>query len=140
MANSAAQLEAGGNIYPSRFVKLDASNDFTALQATANDELLGVSQEGTNYPPLSDQSVSSYAAEAGEPVQLFAEGDICLVEAGDTVVRGNLLKADANGKAVPIASTGTTVQRYGAIALQSGASGNLILVQVRFGSERPALT
>jgi hypothetical protein len=54
--------------------------------------------------------------------------------------RGNLLKSDADGKGVPIATTGTTIQQYGAMALESGKSGEKIRVFIMLGSERPAIT
>lgn len=140
MPNIVPQLVAGGDIYPCRFVKLSTSDDFTVLQADANAEIIGVSQEGSRTPPLSDLVTDTKAAASGQSLKIFTDGDVCLLEAGGTITRGDLLKADANGKAVTVATTGTTIQNYGAIALQSGASGEKILVQVRFGKVRPALT
>lgn len=140
MPNTPPNLVAGGNIYPCRFVKLSTSYDMTALQAGDNEDAIGVSQEGTNYPPLSDITVSGYAASSGQNMRMFGLGDVCLVEAGDVIVRGAKLKSDTNGKAVTIASTGTTVQKVCAIALQSAAAaGEKILCQVRFECFRPAL-
>ncbi len=142
MPNTPPNLMANGNIYPCRFVKLDTSADFKVIQATANSDILGVSQEGSNYPPLSDLSVSAYAAQAGQNIRLFGDGDVCLVTAGGVITRGDKLKSDANGKAVSIATTGTTLQKYGGIALQSAAAEDeKILIQVlAMRSERPAIT
>jgi len=132
MPNTPPQLMAGGNIYPSRFVMIDASNDFKGLIATTNAKTVGVSDVGTNYAPLSDQTVSEYAAKAGQNLRLFGDGDICLIESGAVIVRGNELKADSVGRATPIATTGTTNQRIGAVAIQSAsAAGEFILCQVR---------
>ncbi|MCP4535782.1 MAG: hypothetical protein GY832_01385 [Chloroflexi bacterium] len=131
MPNTPPQLMAGGNIYPSRFVKIDASNDFKGLQAGDNVKTIGISDVGTNYAPLSDQSVSAYAAKAGQNLRLFGDGDICLLKIGGTVTAGDELKSDADGQGVSIAGSGTTNQRVGAVAIQSGVSGNFILVQVR---------
>jgi hypothetical protein len=140
MPNTPPNLVAGGNIYPCRFVKLSTSYDMTALQAGANESVIGVSQEGTNYPPLSDLTVSAYAAADGQNMRMYGEGDICMIEAGDVITRGGKLKADSVGRGVPILTTGTTRQNIGAIALQSAAAaGEKILCQVRFEIDRPAL-
>jgi hypothetical protein len=120
-------IVAGGNILPSTFVMLSTVADKTALQATADAPLLGVSQVGTHDAPgLSGSSAN--AAIAGQALQLFVNGDICQVTVGATaVVRGDLLKSDASGNAV----TGNpAVDNIGARALESGASGALILCQV----------
>ena len=47
-----------------------------------------------------------------------------------TVTRDGWIKSDADGKGVAAATTGTTVQQIGARALQSGISGQKILVYV----------
>jgi len=139
MPNTPPRLVAGGTIYPSRFVQMDASNDDRGLQATANDALIGISYEGGKYAPLNDLVTDNPHAASGDYIGLYGDGEQCLLEAGDTIVRGNKLKADADGKGVPIATTGTTLQRYGAIALESGSSGEKIRVFVLLGSERPAI-
>lgn len=136
------QLQANGNIYPSRFVTVDPSSNAKVIQATANSKVLGVSQVGTNYPPLNDSAVTvaGYAAVAGQIVEFHGPGQVCHVEAGDTFAAGDYLKADADGKAVPILTTGTTLQRFGAIALDAAtAVGQLIRCYVAIGSERPAI-
>ncbi len=134
------QLQANGNIYPCRFVKVDTSDNAKCIQATANSKIIGVSQVGTNYPPLSDVSVSGYAAIAGQLVEFHGPGQVCLVEAGDVIAAGDYLKSDDNAKAIPIATTGTTLQRYGAQALEAAtAAGQMIRVFVLLGSERPAI-
>lgn len=135
------QLIAGGNILPGRFVKLSTSADFTGLQATANDRILGVSGLGSNYPPLSDLVGTNYHAQAGDPIDLKGDGEIVQVLAGDVITRGDRLKSDAYGAAVPIATTGTTIQQIGAVALQSAIANEYVWVQVTANrSERPALT
>jgi len=141
MPNIVPQLKAGGDVYPSRFVKMSAAADFTLLQADANAEVIGIAQEGSKQPPLSDLvSGTPKAAEDGDPLHIYTAGDVVLLECGDNVTRGELLKSDADGKGVPVAATGTVIQNYGAIALQNGADGEKILVQARFGKVRPALT
>lgn len=139
--NAPPQLMANGNIYPCRFVTVDTSAANKAVQATANSKILGVSQVGTNYPPLSDVSVAGYAAVAGQLFELHGPGQVCSVESGDAISVGDYLKADNNGKAVPILTIGTTLQRYGAVALEPATdAGQKIRCYVLIGSERPALT
>lgn len=135
-------LIAAGNIYPSRFVKIDttAGASHKGLQADANAKTIGISHPGTYLAPLSDYAPAGYHAIAGLPIGLFGDTDVCLLEAGDTIVQGDRLKSDANGKGVPIATSGTTIQQVGAVALESGAAGELIRVQVVRYSERPALS
>jgi hypothetical protein len=128
-------LQANGNISPCRFVCIDPSSDHKAIQCDASAVPVGVAQEGTNYAPITDAdhiTVSSYAAVDGEPVRIFPQGENCLLEIGDTVTRGELLKPDADGKGVPIVTNGdtTTPQFYGAHAEQSGSAGEKIRVHV----------
>jgi len=74
-------------------------------------------------------------------MKYYGEGEVCLVEAGAAITRFDKVKADSVGRAVTIASSGTTLQNIGARALQSAAAaGELILVQVTpMRSERPAI-
>jgi hypothetical protein len=120
-------IVAGGNILPSTFVMISTTADKTALQATANAPILGVSQVGTHDAP-GISGAATYAATAGQSIQLFVSGDICQVAVGaSSVTRGDLLKSDANGNAV----TGSpAVDNIGARALESGTSGQLILCQI----------
>jgi hypothetical protein len=141
--NAPPQLMANGNIYPSRFVQVDTTAANKCVQATANSKIIGVVQAGTNYPPLNDPAVtvSGYAATAGQTVELFGIGQVCLIEAGDVITPADFLKSDSVGRGVPILTTGTTLQRYGAIALEAAtAAGQFIRCYVILGSERPALT
>ena len=142
MPNTPPNLMANGAIRPSRFVQLDTSADKKVIEGTANCKLIGVAHEGTNYPPLSDLSITAYAAEAGEYLKMYGDGDVCLLEAGDAITMGDRLKSDSAGRGVAIATTGTTIQQFGAVALQTAsAAGEKILVQVTsYRSERPALT
>jgi hypothetical protein len=124
---------SGGNISPSRFVKFDLGTDFSMIQATANATIWGISMEGSREAPI--PSVSTvYAAQDGETLQIYGETETCLLELGGTVAAGDKLKSDGDGKGVVI-TAGTTTQQVGAVALQSGASGEKILVQVHRRSE-----
>lgn len=136
-------LVANGNIRPFRFVKQDDSGtpeSFMAKEADANEIVIGIAGEGTNYPPLSDIVTTAYHAQAGQPVKLNGQGEICFLEAGGSFAAGARLKSDADGKGVAIATTGTTIQHFGARALEaSTGDGQIVRVQVLIGSERPAL-
>jgi hypothetical protein len=133
------QMTASGNINPCRFVKISGSN--TVAECDANEMAIGISGDGTNFPPITDTgiTVSGYHASAGQTVDIKGDGDICLLEVGEVVAAGARLKSDADGKGVAIATSGTTVQQFGAVALQaSAAAGEKILVQVTtYRSERP---
>ncbi|MBC7076740.1 MAG: DUF2190 family protein [Synergistales bacterium] len=133
-------FKAATNISPSRFVTLSAEN--TVSQAGDNAEIIGVAYEGTSRAPLQDLITTNYAAQAGESVAVYSVGELCLVEAGGSISAGNLLKSDSQGRAVPIATTGTVIQNYGAVALQSAtAAGQKILCLVLpLQKVRPALS
>lgn len=141
MATANAQFMAAGNIYPSRFVKIYSANKVT--QASTNEETEGISQEGTNYPPITDSriTVAGYAAVSGEAIRVYQDGEVCTIEAGGSFSAGGLLKSDSNGKAVAVATSGTTIQYFGAEALDdSTGTGQLVRVKVRRGHIRPAVT
>jgi hypothetical protein len=132
---------AGGNINPSRFVKVSTAADNTVLEADANEGVAGISGVGTKEPPGID-TLSGLLAQAGDNVQVFGDGEVCMLKLGSGgVTRGGYLKSDADGKGVAIATTGTTAQEIGAIALESGAADELVRVQVyRQHKTYPALT
>jgi hypothetical protein len=156
---------ASGYIVPSRFVRADASSSpvgaggvtsqagFKCTQAKAGDITIGVSQVGTNYPPVNDPAISilPVAAIPGQQVQIFGQGssDI-LLEMAATCNEGDFLcptGTDENitlstpgvlndpnaGRGTPIDKTGTTTapQWYGARALQPcTVAGEKIRVEI----------
>jgi len=124
--NNQPQFKANGTIAPSRLIKIDTTGDGLALQAGAGDKCLGISQSGMKRAPGLPGSDTAIAAEAGDPVQVYALGDVAMLTLGGTVARGDYLKSDATGRGVT-ASSGDEV---GAVALQSGTVGTLSLVQV----------
>jgi hypothetical protein len=137
--NQAPLLEAGGDIGVSVFVKLSTSAGHTALAAGANEQVIGISQVGPKEPPgLS--GASALAAAAGDQLQIFGLGDICLLKAGSGGwTAGDNLKAGTAGVGVVAASTGTTVQNIGAVALTDAAGDEYGLVQIIIMKTRPAL-
>lgn len=138
MPATSPNVMAYGNIRPSRFCKPDTDHDHGALEADANERVFGISMEGSREAPI--PSVSTiYAAQSGDSFKMYGDGEECLLELGGTVGYGDLLKSDADGKGVAIATSGTTLQHYGARALTDGASGELIRVQIILGEVYPAL-
>lgn len=133
MSSIGAPALAGGDIYPCRFVKQSASEDFNVLQAGANEPVCGISQAGTNTAPIPGVT-SDKAATSGQQLRVHSTPETCLLELGGTVAAGDRLKADTDGKGVAIAASGTTPQNCGARALQAGDSGNKILVQIEIQS------
>lgn len=133
-------LIARGNILPSRFVRLDTASENGCVQAGDNSDVIGIAQAGTNVPEVSGMISAQYAAQSGQQVMVAGLGSVCLLEAGGNVTAGQYLKSDSQGRGVPVATTGTTIQNYGAIALQNGASGDKIRVMVIIGKVRPALS
>lgn len=121
MANTPPVLTASGTIRQCRFVKV--SGNFTGAEADANERVIGISYQSSRTAPLNDLAPTSDHAISGDQIQMYGLGDVCLLEYGATVVAGEYLKSDADGKGVPIATSGTTPQYAGAIALDGGAAG-----------------
>lgn len=129
---------AGGNIAPSRFVKLSSAagtpsstTEPVVLQSTAGsgnagDPPWGISQPSTRRVPLAGWD-DGYAAVSGEVFTVIGPGDdAALLEVAATVVPGSELKSDANGKGILYAASGDWI---GAIALDAGVSGDLVRVK-----------
>lgn len=134
--NVSPQLIAGGDIRPSRFVKVSGVADNTALEADANEVIIGISQAGTRDAP-GLTGTSANAAVAGDPVQIFGLGDVCLLTIGSGgCTSGDRLKSDADGKGIPIAGTGGN-QNVGAIALETCGENELCRVQIVISSMDP---
>ena len=129
MSYVSADLVASGNIRTCRFVSI--SGDFAGAESNSGDEVIGISRQGANQAPLSDLSITEYAAQSGEPIQMYGPGAVCLLTLGGSVSAGNLLKSDNDGAGVVIGGSGA--EKVGAVALQDGTSGQKILVQVRPG-------
>lgn len=120
--NNHRTFVATGNINPARFVKM--SGDFSVAQAGASDSPVGVSFD------IARNATATLAAVSGEGIGVYTEGAECWLQAGDTVTAGQLLIPDASGQGVPVSG----YVSLGAIALEGGASGELIRVQVRIES------
>ncbi len=72
---------------------------------------------------------STLAAESGDPLHVYADGDECLLEAGEAITAGNWLKPDSQGRGIVIDNTAS--DPIGARALEdAGAAGEKIKVRV----------
>ena len=132
------QVKAGGDINTARFVNLSTSDDNTVLEADANETVFGISSESAQDAPI--PSASTLAAAAGDYLRVYQPGEVCLLKIGSGgVTAGDKIKSDADGQGVAAATTGTTEQHYGAIALETAAEGALARVKVEVGRFYPAL-
>lgn len=129
MAGQSPNFTARGNIVPATFVRLDTSSNFGVLAAGAGSQIIGIASEAGREAPL--PSVSTvYAAQIGEELHVRGVGEVCLLTIGGNVNPGDRLKSDASGQGVVTTTNG---DEYGAIALESGASGQQIMVVVQTG-------
>ena len=135
MPNTPPNLLARGDINPSRFVKQDTATNFGALEANANELVIGISHDSSRDAPI--PSASTLHAANGDQCRIFGDGDVCLLVAGGAITAGIQVKSDADGKGVVIATTGATLQNIGAVALEDAASGESFQVQIQIGSLRP---
>lgn len=118
-------MRANGDIPPSRFVKLDTTDNHVVV-CGAGEDAFGISQKATrraNYSTLDD----GLAAKAGEDLTIFQIGETCLLEMGGSVVPG-LIKSGALGVGVQASADHDKV---GAKTSQTGVSGQLLEVQVQ---------
>lgn len=124
-------FQANGNITGQRFVKQDTSTaSGNAVQAGANDPIIGIAFPGTRQFPLPGLD-DGFLAIAGVNFGAFTETDECQVEIGAAVNNGDLLESNASGQAITSSTDG---HNYGAVALQSGTvAGQLIWCRVRIG-------
>lgn len=115
---------AGGAISPYRFVKPGADDAHVVQAAAATDAIIG--------------ATGTLGADAAEDrVDVIFTG-LAEIELGGTVTRGDKLTADASGQGVATSAASGANQRYGAIALASGVSGDIITVFITLGEYQGA--
>jgi hypothetical protein len=127
---------AAGDIYPARFVKA-APGGFSCAQCVANDPVFGISQLGTNGPPIPGTTYDK-AAIAGGSLRIHKPGERCFIQAGAAIVSGNRLKSDVNGMGVPLANNVTSGEQFGAVALQDAQVNEFCECEVVIGSHTGA--
>lgn len=119
----------GGNVAPSRFVKLQSDN--TVVQSGAGEEIWGISQPSTRRAPLSGWD-DGYAGVSGDgAINIFGPGDDeAPLEFGGTITVGQHIKSDADGKGVAATSD---KDKVGAICTRAGTAGQIVPVKpIRF--------
>lgn len=131
-------FQANGTISICRFVKVDASYAGNrVIQTTATTDVpIGISQQGSKLAPLPG-AASTAADTAGDPIQVYGIGEICLLQstaAGWTA--GDLLTSDASGQGVSAVASGGTGFFFGAIALETISGAALGRVQVLSPAKR----
>lgn len=135
MPNTSPNVIANGNIRPSRFVKMDTTNNaatsgLCVLEADANEAVIGVAQEGGRETPLPGVT-TVYAGIAGDPLKIYGDGDDCLVCLAGTVNAGDRVESDADGCAVAALSNANSVRNVGGIMMEPGVSGEYRRMQVK---------
>lgn len=118
VAQFTPNLVAGGTIRPFRFVKMHTT-DGQGVEADANEEAIGISDGST-----ADYTSNNHAV-SGDLIRL-QPGHILYVECGGTVAGGANAKSDADGKAVAVATTGTTEQHQLVKLIEDGADGKIV--------------
>ncbi len=114
-------LVAGGNISPNRLITLSTSADNTGVSASGNTVvIIGVTDSSTKAFD------STLHAESGDPISL-QPGMVCEVEAGGVLTAGQLVTANASGKAVSLPPNGYA--QTGWITLQA-ASGDGAIIRI----------
>jgi hypothetical protein len=124
-----ASYFASGDIYPSRFVKLDTV-DGKVLQCAAGDLPFGISQEGTRKSPYLD--ATGRAAAAGDQLAVYTLGERAILQVNATVTPGTRVKSDLNGMGIPVVTPST--DNYGGFAQLNGTAGKLIEVLIDPGT------
>jgi hypothetical protein len=102
--------------------------------ADASVNVIGISQEGiTAFPmaTLNDMGVSAsvYAAISGQNLKICGVGEVCLLSIIGAVYANSSIIPSTGGYGI-MASGGAGIQYAGAIALQTGVSGDKIRVLV----------
>lgn len=140
--NNCPQFVAGATIAPSRFVVVDSAADNQLLEASSTVTptggaisgttvpIIGVSQVGEKRTPGLPGSDVTIAAEQGDVIQIYSFGDVAPVQAGGTIIAGDLVSCNGttNGKAIAVApGNGAEI---GGRALQAATTGQLFMVAI----------
>lgn len=131
----APAYRCNGTVVTSTFVKQDTSDNNSILAAGSGGIIFGVAQEGSRTAPIPDVTADPpQAGIAGESINVYQDGEFCLVRAGASITAGDKLKSDSNSYATPCTLSAGTREYYGAIALESASSGSLVRVRVETGA------
>lgn len=112
-------LQAGGNIRPCRLLKIGAADNLVIEATAATDVIIGVSAPWTRQAPYGSLD-DGFHAIAGEPVEIYGQGEIAPVIAGSGgMARGGRITSDGNGQGVAASAGNGSV----GVALQTVAAG-----------------
>jgi len=118
-------IKSGGNIRPSRAIKLSA--DYTAVEGAAiTDNCIGIAAEGSKNAP--GAFTSTYLAESGDQFEYYPSGSDCVAELGGTATFGQFLVSAADAQL--IAAVGSASEIAIAVCYQGGAVDELVRVRV----------
>lgn len=137
-------MKAGGTIRRARFVKISTTENNRCLEADANERVIGISQIGGREAPLPSVTADPpEAAQDDDHVRIHTSNtereDIVLEIGSGGITAGALIKSDADGKGVAAATSGTTLQWVGAVALEAASDGELCKVELLIFPHYPAL-
>lgn len=119
---------ANGTIRVSRFVKIDAADNFSIKECDANERVFGISQAGSRVAPIPEVTTDPpEAAQSGESCMVHLPGEdgstpLLRIGSGGCTA-GGYLKADADGNGVAIDETAGNKEEVGAIALETRLEG-----------------
>lgn len=120
-------LTAEGDIYPFRYV-IGGAADFGAVQASDSTKMpLGISDHSTF---TSNPTTETRHAASGTQVTLQDDGNLPFVEVGSGgTTRFTMQEAETGGKTRDAQTTGGTTRAQPYMALQSGATGEIVRVR-----------
>lgn len=121
---------AGGNIRRSRVVMM--TSPFTVVEMSTNLSFpaFGIAQEWTRNPPGTPFDTSLRAAESGDELRVYGPGSEGKAECGGTVTAGKYVTADGTARIVDAGGSPPWSFHVVGRALEDGAAGDVIRVQV----------
>lgn len=125
------QVVAGGNIHPSRVVKLSTAADNTVLESAASTSAnIGIAQQGSRRAPGTGDD-DGYCAIATENVGVYGPGSgQAPGQLGGTVTRADTVTSDGSGQIITTTSDADVIIGW---AMESGVSGDIVTILVQPG-------
>ncbi len=125
---------ANGDIYPARFVILDRSNKGRVIASNSTTITpIGISGIGTSAVPYGALD-TGLAASANQTLRVHGPGEMRVKLTLDANASyGDFLGPVSGGNGTPVTANASV---YGAVALETGTTGQMIEVEVRLGAIR----
>ena len=123
---------ANGNIFPSTAVMPDTTvaGGNNVVQATANARCLGIAYEGSREAPIPSVT-TPYAAQQGDAIKIYGDGDECLALLGGSVAVGDFLVASG-----PVSGLSLTQVYFDSVAFTLPTTMTGLLIKI--GTEQNA--